>query len=115
MTRTGAMYLIMRVQAPAPLNFEEARELFGFDACNLLVFPKGYDSGRLRGEVVAFEVSGLSVQDHGPFHMIEFVLLHEPETALRDGDIEEDDEDAEDDRNDAEEFLVVFARVSVFQ
>lgn len=35
------------------LNFEEARELFGFDACNLLIFPKGYDGDRLRGEVVA--------------------------------------------------------------
>ena len=35
------------------LNFEEAKDLFGFDACNLLIFPKGYDGDRLRGEVIA--------------------------------------------------------------
>ena len=34
------------------LNFEEAQALFGFDTCNLLVFPKGTDPVQLRGEII---------------------------------------------------------------
>lgn len=34
------------------LNFEEAQTLFGYDTCNLLIFPKGYDPDRLRGEII---------------------------------------------------------------
>jgi len=34
------------------LNFEEAQTLFGFDTCNLLIFPKGTDPVLLRREVI---------------------------------------------------------------
>jgi len=34
------------------LNFDEAQSLFGFDTCNLLIFPKGSDPDRLRGEII---------------------------------------------------------------
>ena len=34
------------------LNYEQSQALFGFDSCNLLIFPKGYDPVRLKHEII---------------------------------------------------------------
>ena len=65
-------------------------------------------------EVVAFQIGSLSVQQYGPFHVGEFVILNEPETALCDGDVEEDNEEYERDGENAKKFLAVLADIPVF-
>ena len=84
---------------PAPENDDGIDLAFGHEFCC---------------EVVAFQVGSLPVQQHGPFHVGEFVVLHEPETALRYGDVEEDNEEYERDGEAAKKFLAVLADIPVF-